>query len=74
MNATGTGAINPKTGLTLQQMKDFIRDHFEQLVNQKNINIADINFAPEFVDHGSDVPSGTSPGPGRREAIRRRSV
>jgi predicted SnoaL-like aldol condensation-catalyzing enzyme len=44
-------------------MKDFIRDHFEQFVNQKNLNIADANFAVEFIDHGPDVPPGTAPGP-----------
>lgn len=44
-------------------MKDFIRDHFEQFVNQKNLNIADANFAVEFIDHGTDVPPGTAPGP-----------
>ena len=63
MNATSREAINPKTGLTLEQMKDFIRNHFEQFVNQKNLDIADVNFATEFIDHGADVPPGTAPGP-----------
>jgi hypothetical protein len=31
MNATSREAVNPKTGLTLEQMKDFIRNHFEHL-------------------------------------------
>src|SRR5215469_273991 len=44
-------------------MKQFVRDHFEEFVNRKNIGIGDVNFAPEFVDHGSDVPPGTPPGP-----------
>ncbi len=44
MNATSREAVNPKTGLTLEQMKDFIRDHFEQFVNQKNLDIADVEF------------------------------
>ena len=51
MNATSREAVNPKTGLTLEQMKDFIRNHFEQFVNQKNLDIADVNFAAEFIDH-----------------------
>jgi hypothetical protein len=63
MNATSREAVNPKTGLTLEQMKDFIRNHFEQFVNQKNLDIVDVNFAAEFIDHGADVPRGTAPGP-----------
>lgn len=63
-----TGAItaetvNPVTGFAPREMKEFVRNHFEEFVNRKNIAIADVNFAPEFVDHGSDVPTGTSPGP-----------
>jgi predicted SnoaL-like aldol condensation-catalyzing enzyme len=54
---------NPKTGMTLSEMKSFIRNHFEEFVNKQNIGIADVNFAPEFVDHGADVPPGTPPGP-----------
>lgn len=63
MSATGREAVNPKTGLTLEQMKDFMRNHFEQFVNHKNLDIADVNFAAEFIDHGADVPPGTAPGP-----------
>jgi predicted SnoaL-like aldol condensation-catalyzing enzyme len=44
-------------------MKEFVRSHFEEFVNRKNLDIADVNFAPGFVDHGSDVPPGTAPGP-----------
>jgi predicted SnoaL-like aldol condensation-catalyzing enzyme len=55
--------INAKTGMTLSEMKTFIRNHFEEFVNRKNLNIADVNFAPSFVDHGSDVPPGLAPGP-----------
>jgi predicted ester cyclase len=40
-----------------------VRNHFEQFVNQQNLDIAYVNFAPSFVDHGSDVPSGMPPGP-----------
>jgi predicted ester cyclase len=56
-------ATNPKTGMALDDTKKFIRDHFEEFVNRKNLEIADINFAAEFVDHGADVPPGTPPGP-----------
>jgi predicted ester cyclase len=54
---------NAKTGMTHTEMKQFIRDHFEEFVNKKNLGIADVNFATAFVDHGADVPTGTPPGP-----------
>jgi predicted ester cyclase len=52
------GAVNPKTGMTHAEMREFVRNHFEEFVNRKNLN-----FAPEFVDHGTDVPPGTPAGP-----------
>ncbi len=54
---------HPETGMNISEMKAFVRNHFEEFVNRKNLNIADVNFAPEFVDHGADVPPGTPPGP-----------
>ena len=51
------------TAFTHEQMKQFVRDHFEEFVNRKNIAIGKVNFAPEFVDHSSGVPPGTPPGP-----------
>jgi predicted SnoaL-like aldol condensation-catalyzing enzyme len=59
MNAASKEAVNPKTGLTLGPLKDFIRDHFEQFVNRKNLDIAGVNFAI----HGVDGPPGTAGGP-----------
>jgi predicted ester cyclase len=56
-------AKNPKTGMTHREMKDFVRRHFEEFVNRKNLHIGEVNFAPNFVDHGSDVPPGMPPGP-----------
>jgi predicted SnoaL-like aldol condensation-catalyzing enzyme len=55
-------AKNPKTGMTQTEMKDFIRNHFEEFVNRKNLHIGEVNFAPSFVDHGADVPPGLPPG------------
>ena len=55
--------VSSITGFTHDEMKQFVRDHFEAFVNQKNIDIGDVNFAAEFVDRGSDVPPGTAPGP-----------
>jgi len=56
-------SINPKTGMTDAESREFIRNHFEEFVNRKNVNIGNVNFAPDFVDHGADVPSGMPPGP-----------
>lgn len=52
-----------QTGMSLEEMKGFILGHFDQFVNQKNVDIADVNFAADFVDHGTDVPPGLPPGP-----------
>lgn len=51
------------TGMSHDEMKQFVRNHFEEFVNRKNIDIGDMNFASEFVDHGADVPPGLPPGP-----------
>lgn len=56
-------SVNPKTGMTFDEMKQFVRNHFEEFVNHKNLNIGPVNFAPEFFDHGSDVPPGLPQGP-----------
>ena len=56
-------AVHPKTAMTHTEMKQFVRNHFEEFVNRKNLQIGNVNFAPEFVDHGTDVPPGTPPGP-----------
>ena len=62
--AAGPSEIkNSKTGMTQAEMKDFIRNHFEEFVNRKNLRIGEVNFAPGFVDHGADVPPGMPPGP-----------
>ncbi len=54
---------NPKTGFSHEEAKSFVRNHFEEFVNHKNFAIGKVNFAAEFVDHGTDVPPGTPPGP-----------
>ena len=54
---------NPKSDMTHAEMKEFIRNHFEEFVNRKNLRIGEVNFAPGFVDHGADVPPGLPPGP-----------
>jgi predicted ester cyclase len=64
MEGTGMAkeAVNPKTGMKHSQAREFIRNHFEEFVNRKNVTIGRVNFAPNFVDHGADVPPGTPPG------------
>jgi hypothetical protein len=37
---------NPKTGMTQAEMKEFIRNHFEEFVNRKNLRVGEMNFAP----------------------------
>src|SRR5437879_9711934 len=54
---------NPKADMTHAEMKEFIRHHFEEFVNRKNLRVGELNFAPGFVDHGADVPPGLPPGP-----------
>ena len=46
---------------TIESRSAHIR-HFEEFVNRQNLDIADVNFAPDFVDHGRDVPPGMPPG------------
>jgi predicted ester cyclase len=55
--------VNPKTGMTHGEARQFIRNHFEEFVNKKNVQIGNINFAADFVDHGADGPAGMPPGP-----------
>jgi uncharacterized protein YbjT (DUF2867 family)/predicted SnoaL-like aldol condensation-catalyzing enzyme len=55
--------FEPSFAMSVDQMKTFVKNHFEEFVNRKNLNIADVNFAKEFQDHGADVPPGLPSGP-----------
>jgi predicted ester cyclase len=44
------------TTLTLEQMKKFVRDHFEDFVNKRNAAVIRKNMTPHFHDH--DGPGG----------------
>src|ERR1700746_3149884 len=44
------------TSLTLEQMKKFVRDHFEDFVNNRNAALIRKNMNPDFHDH--DGPGG----------------
>jgi len=52
---------NPKTDMIHAEIKEFIRNHFEEFVNRKNLSIGEVNFASAFVDQGADVPPGRPP-------------
>lgn len=54
--------VNPKAEMTGDEMTPIGRRHFEKVrQSQKNLDLADLNFAPEFVDHGLDVPPSLPP-------------
>jgi predicted ester cyclase len=42
--------------MDIQEMKDFVRRHFAEFVNAKNVDVADETLAPDFLDH--DGPGG----------------
>ncbi len=48
-------------GLTLEQMKEFVVNHFERFVNQKDSTTAYRSFSEDFLDH--DEPTGVEVGP-----------
>ena len=39
-------SLSQKTGMTHSEMTQFVRNHFEEFVNRKNLNIGTVNFAP----------------------------
>ena len=47
--------------LTLEEMKQFVRNHFEDFVNRKKSEVALKNFSSDFLDH--DEPTGVEIGP-----------
>jgi predicted SnoaL-like aldol condensation-catalyzing enzyme len=49
--------------MNTEENKDFVRNHFEEFVNCKNLDVADRNFAPEYQEHGTDAPADYPPGP-----------
>lgn len=48
------------TTLTLEQMKTFVRDHFEEFVDKRNAGVIRKNMTPDFRDH--DGPGGKPTG------------
>ena len=48
------------TSLTLEQMKQFVQNHFEDFVNNRNAAVIRQNMTPDFRDH--DGPGGKPAG------------
>ena len=48
------------TSLTLEQMKQFVQNHFEDFVNNRNAAVIRQNMTPDFHDH--DGPGGKPAG------------
>ena len=48
------------SNLTLDQMKQFVRDHFEDFVNKRKSSVIRNNMTPDFYDH--DGPGGKPTG------------
>jgi predicted SnoaL-like aldol condensation-catalyzing enzyme len=46
-----------------EEAKAFVRGHFEDFVNRKDLSAADRNFAADYQEHGADVPPGLPAGP-----------
>jgi hypothetical protein len=49
--------------MTHAEVCELIRKHFEEFANRKNVQIGNVNFAADFVDHGADMPAGMARGP-----------
>jgi predicted SnoaL-like aldol condensation-catalyzing enzyme len=49
--------------MSIEENKTLVRRHFEEFVNEKNLEIADRNFASDYREHGTDAPAGTASGP-----------
>jgi predicted ester cyclase len=48
-------------GFSLEEMKQFVIEHFENFVNRKKAEVARQNLSADFLDH--DEPSGPQLGP-----------
>jgi predicted ester cyclase len=49
--------------MTTEDAKAFVRRHFEDFVNQRDLSAADRNFAGDYQEHGADAPPISAPGP-----------
>jgi predicted ester cyclase len=60
-NSTPLVPAKAAPGLSLEEMKRFVRNHFENFVNRKKSEVALQNFSEDFFDH--DEPGGSAVGP-----------
>ena len=60
------------TTLTTDEMKAFVRQHFEDFVNNKKAEVVRHNMTPDFYDH--DGPGGKPTGVQGDEEMMRRHV
>jgi ketosteroid isomerase-like protein len=49
--------------MTSDEAKVFVRRHFEEFVNRKDLSAADRNFAADYREHGTDAPPNQARGP-----------
>jgi predicted ester cyclase len=61
MNKTLPVPAKADPGLTLEEMKAFVRRHFDDFVNRQQSEVALQNFSADFLDH--DEPGGAVVGP-----------
>jgi len=61
MNIAFSVPANADPGLSLEEMKTFVLQHFEDFVNRKISDVASKNFSDDFLDH--DEPGGAVVGP-----------
>jgi predicted ester cyclase len=52
---------NADPGLSLEEMKAFVKRHFDDFVNRQQSDVALENFSEDFLDH--DEPGGAAVGP-----------
>jgi predicted SnoaL-like aldol condensation-catalyzing enzyme len=50
--------------MTIEEMKAFVRQHFEDFVNKQDLSAGDRNFGSDYQEHGTDAPPNSPPGPG----------
>lgn len=61
MNKTLPVPATADPGFNLEEMKTFVRNHFDDFVNRKRSDVALKNFSDDFLDH--DEPGGAVVGP-----------
>jgi len=65
--------INNKTGMAHGVSREFIRNHFEEFVNRKNVNIGNV-IRIEFRGSWHGCACGNAPGSGGRDCLRGRCL